>query len=83
MSLKEELINSTANDVIAHTTKGRCGVKEWLKTQDEQLINEFFELLEEDISTMKIYRFLSNKFPDLGFALTTFRSHRNHWCSCQ
>jgi hypothetical protein len=83
MSLKEELLNSTADDVIGHAIKGRCAVKEWLKTQDEQLVNEFFELLELDESTMKLYRFLSKKFDTLPFALTTFRLHRNHWCACQ
>jgi hypothetical protein len=83
MSLKDELINLTKPIASAGpASKGRCGVGEWLKTQDEQLVEEFKELLDTQTSTLELHRFLVLKFPDLPFRVTTFRSHRNHWCSC-
>jgi len=82
MSLKEELANSIPQSSAGQYSKGRCGVNEWLKLQDEALVEDFAELLKEEVATMKMYRFLAAKFPDLTFGLTTFRSHRNHWCSC-
>jgi len=83
MSLKDELANLTKVAASAGpASKGRCSVGEWLKEQDDQLVAEFKELLETKTSTLELHRFLVLKFPDLPFRTTTFRSHRNHWCSC-
>ena len=82
MALKDELAARSPRSTSGTYSKGRCGVNEWLKLQDEKLIEEFIELLETDESTMAMYRFLASKFPDLSFSLTTFRSHRNQWCPC-
>jgi hypothetical protein len=83
MSLKEELANRAPQRSSGRYPKGRCGVNEWLKTKDDALVADFKELLDDETSTMEMHRFLRDKFPDLSFSLTTFRSHRNHWCSCR
>ena len=82
MSLKDELFKLTPKSTSGTYSKGRCGVNEWLKLQDDTLILEFRELLATDASTMELHRFLRSKFNDLTFSLTTFRTHRNHWCTC-
>jgi len=82
MSLKDELAARSPRSTSGTYSKGRCGVNEWLKLQEDSLILDFRKLLETSASTMEIYRFLQTKFADLTFSLTTFRSHRNHWCSC-
>ena len=82
MSLKDELAKLTPKSTSGTYSKGRCGVNEWLKLQEDGLILEFRELLETSASTMEIHRFLQGKFNSLPFSLTTFRSHRNRWCSC-
>jgi hypothetical protein len=53
-----------------------------LKNQDESIILEIVELLNTEESTMALHRFLVSRFDNLSFSLTTFRSHRNHWCTC-
>jgi hypothetical protein len=83
MSLKDELNNKSFFATSGAASSGRCGVNEWLKTQDEVFITEFKDVLKTRTSTMHIYRFLQSKFPNLPFKLTTFRFHRNQWCSCQ
>lgn len=82
MSLKEDLANRTPRATSGTYSKGRCGVNEWLKNQDESIILEIVELLNTEESTMALHRFLVSRFDDLSFSLTTFRSHRNHWCTC-
>ena len=82
MSLKDELLNQAPKAKAGQYSKGRCAVREWLATQDEEMIKEFMEVLEEDISTMALYRFLTVSIPDIPFGLTIFRIHRNEWCSC-
>ena len=83
MSLKDELESQHFLVNAGEASRGRCGVNEWLKTQDEVFNAEFKEILNTRNSTMKLYRFLQFKFPNLPFKLTTFRFHRNQWCSCQ
>ena len=87
MSLKDELNlsldKSTINPFSKPNAKGKCSVNEWLKEQDKTLVEEFAEILLTDVSTMELHRFLKRKFEDLPYSLTTFRFHRNHWCSCQ
>jgi len=82
MSLKDELSKLSPKATSGTYSKGRCGVNEWLKLQDDTLILEFREILDTKVSTMELHRFLQGKFDDLTFSLTTFRSHRNRWCSC-
>lgn len=83
MSLKDELENQKFLASAGEASRGRCKVNEWLKTQDEVFYAEFKEILDTSTSTMQLYRFLQSKFSDLPFKLTTFRFHRNQWCSCQ
>jgi hypothetical protein len=83
VSLKDEINEYSFTANAGETSRGRCSVKEWLKTQDEVFNAEFKDVLETRTSTMQIYRFLQHKFTDLPFKLTTFRFHRNQWCSCQ
>ena len=82
MSLKDELEKLSPRATSALNSKGRCGVNEWLKNQNDELIVQFKELMDTESSTMEIHRFLQTKFNDLSFSLTTFRTHRNKWCSC-
>lgn len=82
MSLKDELSKLSPKATSGTYSKGRCGVNEWLKLQDDTLILEFREILDTKVSTMELHRFLQGKFNDLTFSLTTFRSHRNRWCTC-
>jgi lipopolysaccharide biosynthesis regulator YciM len=82
MSLKDELAARSPRSTSGTYSKGRCGVNEWLKLQDDKLILEFKEILNTDASTMELHRFLQSKFDDLTFSLTTFRTHRNRWCTC-
>ena len=82
MSLKDELAARSPRSTSGTYSKGRCGVNEWLKLQDDKLILEFKEILNTDVSTMELHRFLQSKFDDLTFSLTTFRTHRNRWCTC-
>jgi hypothetical protein len=83
MSLKDELDNHSFIAASGAASRGRCGVNEWLRKQDDVFNAEFKDVLKTRTSTMQIYRFLQSKFPDLPFKLTTFRFHRNQWCSCQ
>lgn len=83
MSLKDEINEYSFTANAGEASRGRCSVNEWLKTQDEIFNAEFENLLKTRTSTMQIYRFLQFKFSDLPFKLTTFRFHRNQWCSCQ
>jgi len=82
MSLKDELAARSPRSTSGTYSKGRCGVNEWLKLQDDKLILEFKEILNTDASTMELHRFLQSKFDNLTFSLTTFRTHRNRWCTC-
>jgi hypothetical protein len=56
---------------------------QWLASKEEQLRNDVLELLNTPASTAALHRFLIAKFDDLDVGLTTFKSHRNKWCSCQ
>jgi hypothetical protein len=62
--------------------RGYCSVANFLTSKDEEFRKEFEELLANDsASTASLHRFLwsnDNTFPKL----TTFKSHRNKWCSC-
>lgn len=82
MSLKDELAKLSPKAATGTYSKGRCGINEWLKLQEDALILEFRELLDTPASTMEIHRFLQAKFTELPFSLTTFRTHRNRWCQC-
>lgn len=82
MSLKDELAKLSPKTAAGVSSKGRCGVNEWLKLQNDNFILEFKELLDTPASTMEIHRFLKARFLDLPFSLTTFRTHRNRWCQC-
>jgi hypothetical protein len=82
MSLKDKLLTQAPVSQKGEYSKGRCAVREWLVTQDEQMIQEFIEVLAEDTSTNALYRFLIANVPSINFGLTSFRTHRNHWCSC-
>jgi hypothetical protein len=83
MSLKEELKEyKTSPSIAGASSRGRCAVGAWLKQQDPEFIIDFKDILDVDESTMALYRFLADKFDDLPFKLTTFRLHRNRWCSC-
>lgn len=82
MSLKDELAKLSPRSSSGTYSKGRCAVNEWLKNQDDELIVQFQELMTTKSSTMEMHRFLQTKFNDLSFSLTTFRTHRNKWCSC-
>jgi|FreactcultureFD7_1027221.scaffolds.fasta_scaffold15581_2 hypothetical protein len=82
MSLKDDLLKQAPRAKAGMYSKGKCAVREWLVTQDEQMIKEFMEVLETDTSTMSLYRFLTSTVPNIDFGLTIFRIHRNHWCSC-
>jgi hypothetical protein len=81
MSLKDDLLNHSEPSTGRYA-KGRCSVREWLNKQTEEMVAEFNEVLATDTSTMALYRFLSSHELDINFGLTSFRSHRNHWCSC-
>jgi hypothetical protein len=82
VSLKEELENLSPRAKTGTYSKGRCGINEWLKTQTDEFILDFRDLITSPSSTMELHRFLQAKFSDLPFSLTTFRTHRNKWCSC-
>lgn len=68
---------------VAINSKGFCSMGQWLSSKDEQLRAEVVDLLSESASTAALHRFLIAKFDDLDVGLTTFKSHRNKWCSCQ
>jgi len=62
--------------------KGFCSVANWLTTKDDQFKEEFEELLSNDgVSTASLHRFFSDN-TDTFPGLTSFKSHRNKWCSC-
>ena len=88
MSLKEELNESlkkrskSSSPNLGVASRGRCGVALWLVEQEEEFIKEFKDILTSEEPTILLYRFLAEKFDDLPFRLTTFKTHRNHWCSC-
>lgn len=68
---------------VAPNSKGNCSMGQWLAGKDEQLQQDILELLLSSASTASLHRFLIAKFDDLDVGLTTFKSHRNKWCSCQ
>ena len=68
---------------VAPNSKGNCSMGQWLASKEEQLRNDVLELLGTPASTAALHRFLIAKFNDLDVGLTTFKSHRNKWCSCQ
>ena len=82
MSLKDKLLSQAPQAKAGQYSKGKCAVREWLVKQDEKMIEEFNEVLATDASTMSLFRFLNINIPDITFGLTSFRIHRNHWCSC-
>jgi hypothetical protein len=83
VSLKDELQKLTPRATSGTYAKGKCGVNEWLKNQDEGVIVEIIEVLsDKNISGNALYNFLKSKFPDLNFGLTTFKRHRSEWCEC-
>jgi hypothetical protein len=83
VSLKEELLKLTPRSTHGEYSKGKCGVVEWLKNQNEELIKDIVETLpDKTISSNSFYNFLRNKYPDLNFGLTTFKRHRNRECGC-
>jgi hypothetical protein len=82
MSLKEQLLSQAPKAKAGQYSKGRCAVREWLVTQDEKMIEEFKEILGTEVSTMALHRFLIAHISSVNFGLTSFRIHRNHWCSC-
>ena len=83
MSLKDELLSGKFGTNAGEYARGKCSVNDWLVSLDAEVSAEVKEILETEVSTMSLYRFLTSKFSDISFGLTTFRSHRNHWCSCQ
>jgi hypothetical protein len=67
---------------VAPNSKGYCSMANWLSKKDEQFKEEFEELLANDsASTASLYRFLADN-ADMFPGLTSFKSHRNKWCSC-
>lgn len=82
MSIKDKLLEQKPKATSGKYSKGKCAVREWLVTQDEEMIKEFNDVLETNTSTMTLHRFLLNTIPNITFGLTSFRVHRNHWCSC-
>lgn len=68
---------------VAINSKGFCSMGQWLASKDEQLKQDLQELFLSPASTASLHRFLISKFDDLDVGLTTFKSHRNKWCSCQ
>jgi hypothetical protein len=82
MSLKDKLLEQAPRSTSGTYSRGKCAVREWLVTQDEKTISEFAEILLEDISTLALYRFLKTSISTTNYGVTSFRSHRNHWCSC-
>lgn len=68
---------------VAVNSKGFCTMGAWLSNKDEQLRNDVIELMSTPASTAALHRFLISKFDDLDVGLTTFKTHRNKWCSCQ
>jgi hypothetical protein len=57
-------------------------VAKFLSTKDDAFRQEFEELLANDsASTASLHRFLSSN-NDMFPGLTSFKSHRNKWCSC-
>lgn len=62
--------------------KGYCSIANWLSTKEEVFKEEFEELLINDgASTAGLHRFFSST-SDTFPGLTSFKSHRNNWCSC-
>jgi hypothetical protein len=62
--------------------KGYCSIANYLSSKDEVFVQEFEELLANDFaSTASLYRFFSTN-ADMFPGLTSFKSHRNKWCSC-
>lgn len=56
---------------------------QWLESKDDELKQDIADLLVSSASTASLHRFLISKFDDLDVGLTTFKTHRNKWCSCQ
>jgi len=62
--------------------RGYCSVAKFLSTKDEAFLQDFNELLLNDnASTAILHRFLSAN-ADMFPGLTSFKHHRNKWCSC-
>ena len=63
-------------------SKGYCSVAKWLSDKDEQYKKEFDELIANDsASTAALHRFFCDN-SDFPIGLTSFKTHRNGWCSC-
>ena len=68
----------------AVNSKRQCLFSRWLSNKDEQFIAEIADLLSDtSASTASLHRFLNAKFEDFEVGLTSFKFHRNKWCSCQ
>jgi len=66
-----------------YNKRGTCFVGWWLKSKDDKFVQEFLELLaDEKVSTLRLYEFIDQSYPDVEFGLTTFRMHRLGRCSC-
>jgi hypothetical protein len=62
--------------------KGYCSIANYLTGKDETFVKEFEEILANDsVSTASLHRFFFTN-TDMFPGLTSFKSHRNKWCSC-